>query len=212
MKKAQRLSGFSITDRCANGFLFVRRHVIHFPIQFVLVMLAISSCAVSPAQAATNANKVDIALQASVVEALAIVVANPAVAFGVVTPGVRNAAPLSQALAITSTWLLSAGETVKLYAYFDSASSAMTGTLLGDVIPTSAVTAAFNGGSTQSFTQTSPFTASATAINLYAVAITSGNSITTARLDSLALALNLTGITLHADTYVGVMHIQAQAL
>ena len=160
----------------------------------------------------TNSNRVDVTLQANVAESLAIAVANPAIAFGVVTPGANNTAPVGQALAITSTWILSAGETVKLYAYFDSATTALTGTLLGDHIPTSAVTASFNGGANQTFTQTSPFTAGSTATTLYSVAITAANAITAARADSLALALNLTGVSLHADIYTGTMHLQAQAL
>ncbi len=160
----------------------------------------------------TTSNRVDVALQATVVESLSIVVANPAVAFGIVTPGTRNTPALGQTIAITSAWTLGVGETVKLYAYFDSASSAMTGTLLGDIIPTAAFTGSFNGGAYQSFTQSSPFTAGSTALNLYSVGITTANSLLTARQDSLALAMNLTGISLHPDTYVGVMHIQAQAL
>lgn len=167
----------------------------------------------SPAFAsAQNSNRVDITLQATVATSITLAVANPVVAFGVVTPGTTNVAPAAQALAITSTWLLNSGQTVKLYAYFDTASTAMTGAVLGDSIPTSAVVASFNGGAAQTFSQSSPFSSGATATTLYSVPITSSNAVTTARLDSLALTLNLTGVTLHPDTYAGTMHLQAQAL
>jgi hypothetical protein len=167
---------------------------------------------ITASASAQNSNRIDVTLQATVLNSLTLAVVNPVVAFGVVIPGTTNAAPLGQALAITSTWLLSAGQTVKLYAYFDTASSALTGLTQGDNIPTSAVIASFNGGATQTFTQTSPFTSGATATTLYSVPITASNAITAARLDSLALTLNLTGITLHPDTYTGTMHLQAQAL
>ena len=175
------------------------------------VCLVLAGCLTASASA-QNSNRVDVTLQATIVSSLTLAVVNPVVAFGVVIPGTTNAAPLGQALAITSTWLLSAGQTVKLYAYFDTASSAMTGLTLGDSIPTSAVVASFNGGATQTFTQISPFTSAATATTLYSVPITSSNALTAARLDSLALTLNLTGMSLHPDTYTGTMHLQAQAL
>lgn len=170
-------------------------------------------CVAAPCSATTNTNRVDVTLQASVLESISLVVLNPVIAFGVVTPGsATNAAPLNQALSITTAWTLSAGETTKLYAYFDSASSAMTGLLLGDSIPTSSVIASLNGGSAQSFTQTSPFTTGATALQLYSVGINAGNALLTGRTDSLALTLNLSGISLHPDTYTGIMHLQAQVL
>ncbi len=184
------------------------KHAFKVALAAVLAVLGLNDASA----ATTNSNRVDVTLQANVVESLAIVVANPAIVFGVVTPGANNAAPVGQALAITSTWILSAGETVKLYAYFDSATTALTGALLGDKIPSSAVTASFNSGATQTFTQTSPFTAGSTATILYSVPITAANATTVARADSLALALNLSGVSLHADTYTGTMHLQAQAL
>lgn len=166
----------------------------------------------SPAQASTNSNRVDIGLTAVVPNTLALVIVSTGVVFGNVTSGLVNLAPVTQNVAITSTWVLNAGQTVKLYAYFDSATAAMTGTLLGDTVPSSAITGSLNSGASQTFTQSSPFSAASTAATLYTVAITSSNAITAARLDSLALSLNLTGLSLHADTYTGTMHIQAQAL
>ena len=170
------------------------------------------TCPCASQASAVNSNRVDVTLQATVLQSLTLLVANPAIAFGAVTPGTTNAAPLGQAVAITTSWNLTAGATVKLYAYFDSASTAMTGALLGDIVPTSSMVATFNGGSNLSFNQASPFTSGSTALQLYSVPITSGNTLMVARVDNLGLSLNLAGVSLRPDTYAGVMHLQAQVL
>ena len=164
------------------------------------------------AQATTvTGSRVDVTLQATVLNSLTTTIAVPAVAFGTVTPGTTNAAPLAQAISVVSAWNLGVGSTVRMYAYFDNAGSAMTGTLTGTLIPTSALTAAVNGGATQTFTSASPFTSGATATTVYSVPITAANAVGT-RTDSVALTMNLTGISLMADTYTGTLHLQAQAL
>ena len=155
--------------------------------------------------------RVDVSLQATVLNSLTIAVANPAVIFGVVTPGVVNAAPVSQALSVLSSWNLGAGVTVRLYAFFDGAANALTGSANGGLIPTSAITATVNSGSPQSFNATSPFTTAATAMQLFAQSVTTAN-VVSSRSDTMALTLNLTGLNLQADTYIGTMHLQAQAL
>ena len=160
--------------------------------------------------ASTNSNKVDISLTATVLQSLSLVVALPTVAFGDVTAGTTN--PGALPLSIVSAWNLNAGVTLKLYAYFDSASTAMTGTATGQLIPTSAMKASFNSGSTLTFTSSSPFTTGSTAATLYSVPITSSNLVNV-RTDSLALTLDLTSIaSLPTDAYTGTMHLQAQAL
>ncbi len=170
-------------------------------------------CAASAvADASVNSNRVDVSLTATVLQTLTITVPNVAVAFGTITPGTTNAAPLGQNLAITSAWNLNPGQTVKLYAYFDNATSALTGVAYGGLIPTSQVSASFNGGAAQSFTSASPFTSGSTAATLYSVPLTVSNAVNT-RTDSLALTLNLTSNTsLMADAYAGTLHLQAQAM
>jgi hypothetical protein len=164
----------------------------------------------SQAFASTNSNKVDVTLTAAVLQSLTLVVALPTVAFGNVTPGAGNNGLLP--LSIISAWNLGSGQTVKLYAYFDSASTAMTGTLTGQLIPTSAMKASFNSGTTQTFTSSSPFTTGSTAMTLYSVPVTVSNLVNT-RTDSLALTLDLTDLSsLPTDAYTGTMHLQAQAL
>ena len=178
----------------------------------VAVGLLMGFCFMNHAHAAsTNSNKVDVALSANILTGLTVVVANPAVVWGVVTPGASNPAPLGQAVAVVSTWSLAAGQTVKMYAYFDSASSAMSGTLTGSLIPASAFTGSVNGGASATFSQTNPFGGSS-ALQMYSQTLTSLTAIST-RTDTLALTMDLTGQTqLAADNYTGVMHLQAQAL
>jgi len=176
-------------------------------------VLAVALGVAAPmAQAATNSNKVDVLLSAQVLTSLTIVVANPAVLFGVVTPGASNAAPLGQAVAVVTAWTLAAGNTVKLYAYFDTASAAMTGTLTGANIPTSTFTGSVNGGAAQPFTSANPFGGPALALPMWSQTLTSLTAVGT-RTDSIALTMDLTGQTsLPSDNYLGTMHIQAQAL
>ncbi len=160
---------------------------------------------------AVTSPRVDVSLSAFVLDSITVSVANPTVAWGAVATGTSNPAPLAQSISIVSAWNLGEGITVRLYAYFDSASNAMTGAVTGQLIPTSAITGSVNGGSAQNFSATSPFTSGATAMQLYSVPITTANLVVT-RTDTLALTLNLVGLTPQADTYAGVMHLQAQAL
>ena len=180
-------------------------------IRFVLAGYAALLSCVTLNAATVTSPRVDVALQALILNSITLTVVAPAVAFGVVTPGVTNAAPLAQAVSIVTAWNLGAGVSLKLYAYFDSSTDALTGTTTGSLIPTSAMTGTVNGGSPQGFTATSPFTAGATAMQLYTQAVTSSNLVST-RTDALALTMNLTGLNPQADSYVGVMHLQAQAL
>lgn len=172
--------------------------------------LSLLAC-VAPAQATTyTSSRVDVALQATVANNLTATIATPAVAFGIVSAGAANTPPLSQAISIVSTWNLGVGQTVKMYAFFDSASAAMTGTLNGQAIPTSALTASVNAGSSQTFTSASPFTGGSTSTTVYSVLISSANAVTT-RTDSVLLTLT-PGASLMADTYTGTLHFQAQAI
>jgi hypothetical protein len=159
--------------------------------------------------AATNSLQTNVVLSATILQTVSVTVVTPVIGFGNVNPGASNAsvAPIS----ILSAWNLAAGETLKLYAYFDNA-TAMTGTTTSSVIPTSTMTATLNAGSPISFSSPSPFTTGNTAATLYSVAITSSNLVST-RTDSLAMTMDLVTLaSLPTDIYTGTMHIQAQAL
>jgi hypothetical protein len=145
-----------------------------------LVLCLFTVSCLTHAQATTyTSTKVDVALTATVANGLSTTIAVPTVLFGVVATGTANAAPLAQAISVVSTWNLGVGQTVKMYAFFDSASAAMTGTLNGQMIPTSALSASVNGGSAQSFTSASPFTSGSTSATIYSVLISTANAVST---------------------------------
>lgn len=183
----------------------------HQPLRFLAAMCLLSLSCIAPAQATTyTSTKVDVALQATVANGLTATIAVPTVAFGVVTTGTSNTPPAAQAISVVSTWNLGVGQTVKMYAFFDSASAAMTGTVNGQTIPSSALTASVNAGTSQAFTSASPFTSGSTATTVYSVLITAANAVTT-RTDSVMLTLTPSA-SLMGDTYTGTLHFQAQAI
>lgn len=173
-----------------------------------LAALLISS--VPANAAATNSNKVDVSLSGTVLQFVTLTCALPTVLFGTVTPGSTNTATLP--LSLISAWNLGSGQTLTVYAYFDSATTAMTGTVTGQLLPTSTMKGSVNGGALQGFTSASPFTSGSTAMAMFTVPITVANLVST-RTDSLAMTLDLTSFaSIPADVYTGTMHLQAQAL
>jgi len=171
---------------------------------------SVAALAVSaPAFAAgTNSNQVSVGLTANIVSSLSITSLTPAQDFGIVTPGSTTTALVP--VTVTSLWVLGSGQTVKLYAYFNSASAAMTGTNSGTNIPVSAFTGSVNLGAAQAFSATNPFGGS-NAIQMYSQTLTALTSVGT-RIDTLNLTMNLTGVNVQADSYTGTMYLQAQAL
>jgi hypothetical protein len=119
--------------------------------------------------------------------------------------------PGSTAVNAGVAWILNSGRTaVKLYAYFDSPTAALTNTANSSyVIPSSAVSAAVDGTSVGSFTNSTPFG------GLTGVVI-SNTPITTNLVGSTSSAVTLninlsTLSTLPAGSYAGTLHFQAQA-
>jgi hypothetical protein len=114
-------------------------------------------------------------------------------------------------ISITSTLTDPLNTSVNIYGYFVSATAALTGSALGVTIPTSAVFGIVPTGlpsSYTSFTQTSPFGGSGASLQLVALTgLTTNHSQT----DNLTLRINLSGIPLPADTYIGTLYIQSQA-
>lgn len=179
----------------------------------LLSSLALAACLIpytAQADAATSSNKVDVTLSGTVLQFVTLTCAVPTVLFGTMTPGASNTATLP--LSVISAWNLGSGQTLTVYAYFDSATTAMTGTVTGQLLATSLMKGSVNGGALQGFTSASPFTTGSTALSIYFVAITAANLVST-HTDSLAMTLDLTTKTsLPADVYIGTMHLQAQAL
>ena len=115
---------------------------------------------------------------------------------------------------IQTAWNLNPGQTgaVTVYGYFDTPTQALVSG--SDLLASSLVEGRVTTGTPTTytaFTQTSPVGAAGGSLALFTEAITGVNKIKT-RTDNLDLRVNLTGQTLPAGTYTGVLKIQARAL
>ncbi len=118
----------------------------------------------------------------------------------------------SMPISIMSSWLLSLGATVQLYAYF-STTSALTESAGPGIIPVANVFGLCTTGlptSYTAFTQTSPFSG-ATALEIYSAS--AGIGLLVNRTDVLTMRINLSAViaTLPADTYTGTLILEAYA-
>lgn len=116
---------------------------------------------------------------------------------------------------VHTAWNLNPGQVgaVRLYAYFNVPAQALTdGT--GGNIPSSWVLGRMATGTPTSytaFTQTNPVGPAGGSLALFTTNITGINKATS-RTDNLNLRIDLTGRTLSAGAYTGVVRIQARAL
>jgi hypothetical protein len=133
-----------------------------------------------------------------------------AVSFTLVHSGI---APGSAGVTITTTFSgIGFGTTTDLYAYFASATTALTdGRSPANLIPSSAVLGQVTTGLPTSytpFTQTTPFNGAASGLHLYDE--TDTLNFGTTRTDVLNLEINLSTVpTLPAGTYTGTITLQA---
>jgi hypothetical protein len=135
------------------------------------------------------------------------VTATPAlVNFTLVPNGVANGTP---AVNITTTWSLDSGSRVSLYAYFTNPGSALSNAA-GDKISAASVSGSVNGGAFNAFTGNSPFAATSS-ITIFSQRIFRFNR-SQQRTDTLNLQINTGGLALPADSYTGLLVIQAQAI
>ncbi len=107
---------------------------------------------------------------------------------------------------ITTSWILtSASNTVTLTASFSTPTAALTDQTNGGTgtIPATAVEGAINGGTL------TPFSSGGSLV-LFTDAITAAHPVGN-RSDSLNMAINLTGVSVPADTYQGTLTLTAQA-
>jgi hypothetical protein len=116
---------------------------------------------------------------------------------------------------IRTAWNLNPGQigAVSLYAYFDVPAQALTDGAGGN-IPSSWVMGQMATGTPTSytaFTQTNPVGPAGGSLALFTTNITGINK-NSSRTDNLNLRIDLTGRTLSAGTYTGVLRIQARAI
>jgi hypothetical protein len=161
----------------------------------------------APIRAQVNSNNAPVNLVAIRGTSIGIAAAPGTVNFNLLPGGVGNG---SSAITVTTDWNLrpSMG-TVTLYAYFSSAPAALTNGA-GSNIPSANVFGSPNAGAFTPFTGNSPF-AAGSSVTIYAQKVT-GNSRQVLRNDTLALRVNLAGLTLPSGTYTGILHFRGQVL
>ena len=176
----------------------------------VLVGAALTLSA-SHASAQLNSGAQTIALNANLAESLTLNLSGNTVNFTLSAGSAANAG--STTITATTAWTLGPGRNnVNVYAYFSSATAALTdGT--GDNIPSSAFFIADNATPSAALINAVPFAAGASGLRLANVPITAANRSAN-RTDAMTFNINLSGglAQLPAAAYTGTLNIQAQAL
>jgi hypothetical protein len=161
------------------------------------------------AQSIQSGTGTDVTLNASITESLTVSLDVSNVNFALTPASATN--PGSTGITATTTWLLSGGRSaVKLYAYFDDPTAALTagGT---QNIPSSSVSAAVGGTSVGSFIGAASTFAAASGVTIFSQGITDANRNSS---QSSAVTLNIDMSStpqLGAGTYVGTLHFRAEA-
>lgn len=171
-------------------------------------------CGVS-ASAQVRSNIAGVNLSATMPDAISVTASPGLVNFALVTNGVTTGNP---AVTVNTAWVLNRNTTVSTYAYFSSSTAALSDGA-GHNIPSSSVSSSVNGGGFQTFTGNCAFSPNACLTiltqrvrrpilgGLLGAGNLIGNDST-----SLQLRISTVGLSLPAGTYVGVLHIQAQAI
>ena len=176
------------------------------------VAMALLSC---PAPAATlSSNTANVQFNATMNESLTVTVtAGNTVNFTLASNNASNAG--STTSSVTTAWVLKPGRgNIAVWAYFGSATAALNPTTAGNTvtIPSSAVSVQVNGGAFTACTTVSPFNAAPSGMQIGTTTITGVTNLNSSRTDTLAYNIDTTVVpTLPADTYTGVLNIQAQA-
>jgi hypothetical protein len=177
-------------------------------LRIVSMMLAVVFLASTAPAQALNSGAAPIALNATLGESLTLSLTASTVNFTLAAGSSTNAG--STNITATTAWTLKSGRTaVGVYAYFASATAALTdGT---NNIPSSAFFISDNGGAAAALTNSVAFGASAAGLQLANVPITAANR-SSSRTDAMAYNINLSSLPqLAASTYTGTLNIQAQA-
>ena len=178
-----------------------------------LAVLAVSTVLSVPASALVLSGTGSVNLAATLSQALTVsVTGGSSVNFALTQNAATNG---DVPTVIRTTWNLNPGQVgaVTLYAYFNVPAQALTdGT--GNNIPSSWVMGQMATGTPTSytaFTQTNPVGPAGGSLALFTTNITGINKRSN-RTDNLNLRIDLTGRTLSAGAYTGVLRIQARAL
>ena len=174
------------------------------------VAILLLAAASSLAAAQLNSNTQTISLSATLPESLTVGLSASSVTFNLTAGSATNAG--NTGVTATTTWVLRPSRTtLRVLAYFGSATAAMTDGG-GNNIPSSSFFISNNGGASAAVNQTQAgFGVANSALQLSSTAITNANRAGN-RTDAMLFNINLTTLPqLPAGTYTGTLNIQAQA-
>jgi hypothetical protein len=138
---------------------------------------------------------------------LSLSVSSSAVSFSLIAQGTAAGSG-----SVTISVSTGSSGTMNIYSYFTSANSALTGQHSAVSIPSSAVLGQVTSGlpvSPTAFTQSTPFAGAAAGLELASARVMGAGSNYSYTLN---FEINLTGLTIPADTYTGTLIIQAQEM
>jgi hypothetical protein len=176
----------------------------------VVVLLPSFSAAAGPA----NSNIATVALNATLNESLTVTVSSgTSINFTLAPNNAANSG--SSSSTITTAWSLKPGRNnIAIWAYFTSATAALNPVTAGNTftIPSSAVKIQVNGaGLFNPCSNLSPFSGAASGLQIGTTTITGNSNVIGTRTDTLNYQIDTTVVPqLPADTYTGVLNIQAQ--
>jgi hypothetical protein len=174
---------------------------------FTLPLLVLSSVMVQ-AQA-RNSGAQTIALSATLTDGLTVNVSSHSVSLALTAGSASNAG--TSGVTATTSWISKAGHTLSVFAYFSSATAALSDGF-GDYIPSADFLISNNGGAYAPLTSTVAFGGAAAGLQLFNVKITGANK-TGSHTDSMLFNINLSTLPqLPAGTYTGTLNIQAQII
>lgn len=179
------------------------------------VAAVITLAALSAAAAPANSNIGTITLNATLNESLTVTISSgTSINFTLAPNSSANSGSATSTL--TTSWSLKPGRAnIAIWAYFTSATAALNPVTTGNTvtIPSSAVKIQVNGtGAFNPCSNVSPFNAAASGLQIGTTSIVGNTNITGTRTDTLGYQIDTTVVPqLPADTYTGVLNIQAQA-
>jgi hypothetical protein len=184
---------------------------LHAKIRALLAVLAFAALETVPCCAQVlNSGASTISLQAVLSQSVSITLSANAVNFNLTAGSSSN--PGSTSITATTTWTLKPSvNSLKLYAFFSSSTSALSDGA-GNNIPSGDFQVSDNGGAFAALTNTVPFGGASAGLMLSSTPIL-GNNKTGSRTDAMNFNINLAPLpNLPAGTYTGTLTIQAQAL
>lgn len=171
-------------------------------------MLLVLSAGMVQAQV-KNSGAQTITLNAVLLDGISVNLSGNSVNFTLAAGSPTNAG--STGITATTNWNTKAGRNITVYAYFASATTALSDGF-GDRIPSSDFSLSDNGGAYATLTNTVAFGGAGAGLQLYTVKVT-GTTKKGSHADAMLFNINLSTIPqLPAGTYTGTLNIQAQAI